>query len=457
MRKLRFQTFWIFCLLLGCGSDNLYNKSSASTLQVTLHLVPESLLGMDGSYLTPRHEALVNLDEQIELWGAFHLENTLVAQDSVNTVVNASFWELNGDTNGDNVYDLSLDSVGLYQAIFHWVEFTGDTLRDTLLLYVNEPLGITLHSPQNNLLNVKTDEGDTLLFNWTFTGLDDWEAPQTTLYVYNDSGDIVSEATTTENQIQLSTAGLCDQDAPCRFWWRLKTRTSMVLDSETIEADETTSSTRMFQTSLDNPDSAQMSVQVVLSGSSPDSGTYVYSFDAFGNKQIWTLDSSTGNAQSPMLTPGSWTVVAGDSLRDEYTPESLSVSLDSGSYRNLDDSLILQDLIAPQEWLLDSRTRNASNDSLVFYFYDNGSGVDTSTLTNNWSRTVRAYTDGQYLRIYWTSLDSGATISLTLGASDNAGNSSLRCSWKLVWLSDSMFQPQGPYCDPDYYVEGDST
>jgi hypothetical protein len=446
--------FLITLFLLGCGNNNLYNDQDTPHLSMTLHLVPEAFFGPDGWMLAPRDMAVLSVGDQVEFWGIIRLGDSLLTEDQLSISTSLSYWVLGSDTLYGSKTRRTFSKPETVVAIFNQVELGGDTLRDTMMVYVNSNLKVDLQAPQDKQLDVMPNTHGGLPFVWSLQGVDSWESVTSYLFLGADPLTLLDQepiASTSGTELRLGATDPCPQDSYCQFYWRIIAVTSSGISGILDQTD--TSEIRYFRTRRPDTDSAEAKVQVWQVATGLGLGAYVKSVDQSGIHSIpWSLDTLTGTASSPLLSPGLWTVIAGDSLHPEFRPDSMLLDLSPGSLNLPEVGLDIVDVIPPQVILQGSPSRSPFNDSLTFTVSDFGSGVDWNSPFTNWSASQFSFGDGK-VTLKWTTLSSADLLmDWHITVSDHSGNSNLHCTFKLSAVSASEVLFKGPYCDPDLIV-----
>jgi len=436
-------------LLVSCGSDYRYNTSATKKLSLSIHVVPSALLGIEGSMVESYKAVSVQLNEKVEFWGFVHLDSVMQTISVSESLVNSAYFTIQHDTISSDKFRTSFAQAGIDTVVFHAIDNLRDTLLDTLILYVNTPLHITAKTPRSGTLDVNNSTGNKVPFTWDLSGVDSWETPFISLYLSKDSSKIDSItpiAVTSESSINLDLSSLCPRDSICRFWWRVIA--SVYSGTGNSPADHDTSSLLMFQTRRSSTEKAQAQIHIQEVSAHVGKGIWVKSRNrSTGSVIYWNVDTLLGIATSPQLLAGQWTVLAGDSLLTEFLPESLSIDLLPGSFRNTGDEIILKDKIAPQAWLLyhTDPIYTRTKDSLVFQLYDGGSGVDSSTITASWTSTRIPIIRKSQVIFRYDSLTPRDT-TLMVSVHDKAGNSNQNCHWTLNDVGADTVWVLGPYC-----------
>ena len=71
-------------------------------------------------------------------------------------------------------FEHTFDSVGYRIGILNTIDYTGDTLKDTIHIFVGTPLQISIVSPPLNA-GVEPLSDDYIELNWDISGIDPWE------------------------------------------------------------------------------------------------------------------------------------------------------------------------------------------------------------------------------------------------------------------------------------------
>ncbi len=447
--------YLVFIALLSTCAEP-FEQNSEQKLSVHLHLVHEELLGTDPYSKEPDSAVAIAVGEQVELWATPILGNSIITLEATDTLpYREAFWTLNGSiTTGFRISKI-FNEAKTDTAIFHLIEFLGDTIRDTLILYINKPLIINLLFPEADQLDLPLYSHEPITFRWELAGVDSWESATVQLRIQKGDSLYVQSVSANNGTGSMEVyLPQCHPDSICTYWWNLLAWVESPMG--TGSTDQDTSSIRLLQSRKQHEVFANMILFVRLGSNKPTSSTVVYSIHQDLLDTIyWTMDTLTGKASSPSLIPGQWLIVAEDSLMKEFRADTLEVDLQAGTLRDLGEIMILKDVIPPQitalaPYLLQ---RNLT-DTLRFLTSDFGSGLLTGSIESSWTLESKVYNDTiefSWNQLTQTDLDSAIHISVK----DKTGNMSSDCYWRLLASTESLAKVTGPFCNISLSEEGE--
>ena len=123
----------------------------------------------------------INQGETVLFTAGYSLNGTTVSQDSAINLYNSHYWEIEGDTIGTYSAEYQFDSVGYHTCVLKTVDFAGDTLKDTVHIFVGTPLKISLVTPPLQS-SVEPLSSDYIELNWDVSGIDPWEKSECVVY-----------------------------------------------------------------------------------------------------------------------------------------------------------------------------------------------------------------------------------------------------------------------------------
>ncbi|GEM_PF-3241717 len=425
-----------------------FEQNTEQKLSIHLHLVHEELLGTDPYSKEPDSAVAIAVGEQVELWAIPLLENSIVTLEASDTLpYREAFWTLNGSiTSGFRISKI-FNEAKTDTAIFHLIEFLGDTIRDTLILYINKPLMIQPLFPEADQLDLPLYSHESITFRWELSGVDSWESANVQLRIQKGDSlyiqSISSNNGTGSMEVYLPQ---CEPDSICTYWWNLLAWVESPMG--TGATDQDTSSIRLLQSRKQYEVFANMILFVRLGSNKPSPSTILYSIHKdLLDTVYWAIDTITGKATSPALIPGQWLIVAKDTLLKEFRADSLEVELQAGIRRDLGEIMILKDVIPPQiTALAPYLLQRNSIDTLRFLTSDFGSGLLAGAIETSWSIESKIYNDT--VEFSWnqlTQMDLDSAIHITV--KDKTGNLNSDCYWRLLANTESVAKVTGPFCN----------
>lgn len=451
----------ILSALFGCGERGRYESTDVSPIQVGLHLIPESKFGTDPLLVAASRYGAVTVGGSVELWAVLHVDGRVLTQVEADaeSLLGYPLWEVEGNFIGDYSLRYKFNKAGMDTVRFSAIDALGDTLRDSMILYIDAPLQLQALSPSPATLDLTPDDSLGVYFQWQLDGVDSWEDPWVALYLSADSSSLLSQTPwiSSTNSMRIRLESICPPDSNCRLWWKLVAATSTYSPGAPTRSDST--NTFILQTRRTDTDMAKAILGLHTPELQISSSTWVKSHRLGDSvEKEWEIDSATGTASSPFLEPGIWVLTGGDSYFPEYRADSMLLTLGPGELHNLDEFFSIEDHIAPQAYLQSplNQTVKVVNDSLWFHIQDFGSGVDTSSIEASWPGSTPKRV-GDRILFRWNSLTSQDLAGyIRIQSSDNSGNKSARCSWRLQGLPNFAAKVTGPNCTVVTPVTGDS-
>jgi len=446
---MKYGVLFLLLLIAGCGNGKLYSKSDAQQIRAGIHVVPQELLGITGFEIPAGHTTMIPLGKSAEFWGLLELNGETLAIELPDSLPYKTYWTLGKDSIMNNPFRKTFDQAGIDTLVYHVIDQRGDTLHDTMEIFVNTPLTISPLQPAPDRLDVSPSSSQELAFIWNLQGVDSWETPLVRLTLAPTANEIESafplDSTSSDN-LTVSSRGACPTDSSCRFWWKLVATVHSALPPSTIDSAHTDN--LFFQTRRLSTDFVQMKIGLSSNAVRIGGGVWVHSIHSAYQTQVnWMVDTVARTATSPLMPAGTWLVIAGDSLHSDIEPDSLQVILPAGIYHNQGTLLELNDNIPPQIMYLNTTAPSTIKDSLVFELFDFGSGVDTNSISVSAS-TLQVSRKGTKLTLSWSAITNGtAPAQIRIIAKDFAANSTENSYWK-TQISSGHIILSGPFFDP---------
>lgn len=137
----------LILLLAGCREDALISRTDIQFLQQGI-LVS---FWNDEEHFVRHTEILdtlyINQDETVIFTSVYALNGNTISSDSALNLYSSHYWVLEGDSINNTSFEYTFDSIGYRIGILNTIDYTGDTLKDTIHIFVGTPLSITLVTP----------------------------------------------------------------------------------------------------------------------------------------------------------------------------------------------------------------------------------------------------------------------------------------------------------------------
>lgn len=421
------------CLLLlgACTDDGRFGGATENRIGQRIAFIPSTLYGTDAGLLAGSGVDTVELGGQARIAGVYSLGEQNLDEDLIEYYLQTVFWTSEGDTVLGSSLEKRFAVAGMHAYVLHAVDYLGDTLRDTIRIFVDSPLGITLLSPEPGESTL--DPYNPAAFRWEIDGAEPWEEPRCAMFFAADP-----------DSVWMAKAQEVDCHSPARpdnlksgtlYYW------GMAAYAGGSENDQALSSIRRFSTLDSTLPYARLLLPLGFLDMGPSAAARL------------VLRDNTGALLDSVLLQAGTTAILFDSLPGtdqallrvdapdypEYQAKEYAFALRPGSLIYADTAM-LHDSTPPRIW--PSRTNFGSNDSLVFYAADQGAGLVSSTFEPLLGDSVPPY-DRSNARLS-LAMPCAASCRLRFRAQDFASNAFGESYWLLERDADSI-RVKGPF------------
>lgn len=434
--------FWflfsaLVALLWSCGDDARYAKSSDFLLRQDILFIPESLYGVAQTEIAPTRRDTIPAGTSARLWGRLSLDYIALSQEEIDYYVSRYFWTVKGES--QSVYGLehSFTEPGIYEAALHAVDYFGDTLTDTITLYVDARTDVQLLKPSDGLNTVDPQASTVLEFRWSLSGVENWEKPNCTFFMATHPDSVW---TGTGQQVSCYTPLQLQGPWPDSiYYWGVFAWT------DTTSWNSAMSSVYHFRPLISGLVHARLRIALGLLRQGPKARAHIRLTSSLGYVLADTTIASGITEvlldNLPATSQAKLTVQAPDF--PDYPAETLSVALSAGALA-ISDTIWLEDSIPPLVW--PDRQVVSVNDSLIFYVADQGAGLIAGTIIPQVNDSIVAHhISGNRLAL---PLPCPIQCKLSIAAEDYAGNGITGSYWLLA-RSTAGTLISGPF--PDQY------
>lgn len=452
----------LFLLLAGCRDDALVSSTDLQFLQQGI-IVNYST----DDYVHHTEQAAdtlyINRGQNILFKSAYALNGQYISMDSAINLYDAHYWVIEGDTINTTSFEYDFDSAGYYPCILNTIDFSGDTLKDTAHIFVGTPLEISLVTPPLQS-SVEALSEDYLELNWKISGIDPWEKSSCTVYAavsediplsqythWIDILDSVSSLSANDcksgiqlkgpliSEVWLEKYGIDLKDSSLTVYWGVKARVYTESGYE-----EYASAVSAFNTLFLEGDSSVIQIKPTYENlvAGTDISTQIILTNALGDtlKKI-TYDTPEEPLNIKVMPQSNLHIYAFETLRTDYEAAPVTINVPERSKIRLADSIVFTDKVPPKA--VPVKTALSIDDSIQFYFMDNGSGI---------SSTQKKFIIADYDTVsvqYNSSILSFANpcrreCNLKVPIPDNARNRNTELFWTLKFYRDSMYL-SGPF------------
>ena len=453
----------LFLLLAGCREDAQISRTDIQFLQQGIQV---SFWNDEERFI--RHTEMldtlyINQGETVIFTSVYALNGNTIPSDSAMNLYAYHYWVLEGNSINATSFEHTFDSTGYYIGTLSTIDYTGDTLKDTIHIFVGTPLTISLVTPPPNA-GIEPLSNEYIELNWDISGLDPWEKSSCTVYAAVTEGVALSKNThwldildsvsvlsegDCKNGVRLKgplisekwlqTNGLNLKDTSLMVYWGVKA--TAYNDFGYVEQAKDASS---FSTLFLGRKNSIIHVNPVYEGLTP--GTKISAkfilISALGDT-IKTVSHNKANEPLNInaLPQSGLHIYPYESKLTDYEAEPIVIDVPERTMIRLADSIVFTDKIPPKTSPV--KTSLSLTDSVRFYFMDNGSGINPTQ-----KKFIIADFDTVNV-IYESDILSFANpcrreCKIRIPIPDNAKNRNSDLFWKLEPGKDSL-QITGPF------------
>ena len=184
----------LFLLFTGCREDAVISRTDIQFLQQGILVTHWSDEDHYSKYTEQLDTLYINQGEQVLFSAGYAINGSTISSDSAMNLYSSHYWELEGESINSTTIESHFDSVGYRIVVLNTIDFSGDTLRDTLHIFVGSPLDIALVTPASDA-HIEPLSDDYIELNWNITGIDPWESSECTVYAVVAEGVSLSKNT----------------------------------------------------------------------------------------------------------------------------------------------------------------------------------------------------------------------------------------------------------------------
>ena len=375
--------------LTACGDDHVINQDTP-TLKQYVFAGPDGFNGDIANYYDPITEIYVEQGQTIKFFAGYSAGARIYTDETLQQNYNGLLWKI-----GESTYNLSsfrhtFSTPGVYEGSLETTDYFDDTLRTTFKVYVNTPNSIALEQPYNGYNQASPDDNQELLLQWSVSGIDPWETPRCLIYMAYDPEsvwesplgytDCNSPVTLKGSLIQsfdaITREYISAYDSSFTLYWGAK------MFTKSQSGREYRDSTEIFHFSTQILDeTSTLKIPLVYNRYRDNSilQTDIYLISKDGDTLQTLTNSLSSNTITAKVEPQvGLKVLLKETYRKEYASESLVVDIPAHTVLTT-DTIVLKDQTPPQIAFISDQVLNS--DSIAFYIYDDGSGLNVSKLT----------------------------------------------------------------------------
>lgn len=441
--------------LLACGDDYLIDKDSPKLKQY-VYSAPDGFNGDVAAYYDPVTDLYVEQGQTIKFFAGYSAGAHIYTDETLQAYYNGLLWKIGESSYNLNSFRYTFLTPGEFDGSLETTDFYGDTLHTDFKIYVNTPNSITLESPKNGYNQASPDDDQELTLEWSVSGIDPWEKARCQIYMSYDpdsvwlsplgSADCNAPATLKGSLIQtydsIAQQSISAFDSSFTLYWGAK------LFVKNESGREYRDSTEIFHFStriLDSTSTLKIPLVYNRYRNHTLLQTKVYLIASNGDTlQTLTNELPSNTLVTKVEPQKGLKIFLEESYLKEYASESLTVDIPAYTVLTT-DTVVFKDQIPPQ--IAPVSTQVLYSDSLTFYIYDDGSGINASMLQVIMDfDTLKFNYQSPTLKFYRSCI---STCKLSIIGEDNSRNSLPNVYWVIENVPGYRFIT-GPFSNEGY-------
>lgn len=438
----------IAVLQVSCGDNVNFTDNDKKILTEAIYVTPEKFNGNVHIFYTSKKNVFLEINENVKFTAEYSLNDDILDADQATNYYQSVLWEINGEKFNIPTFRYVFREPGKNTCTLQTIDNFGDTLFDTVNVYVNTPTHIYLTSPRDRYNQVNVAFNDTVVLKWDIQGLDPWETATCT--VYGSTGEWavwkvpLGEVDCNEpvNLIGYMSDMAMDSLPPDyteTYYW------GVVLKVNTEQGLSEIDSSNVFSFSTRIPDSTAsvLHIPIIYHKMSvlENPETIITITNAKGDTVAQDFSYSSSDNISIYVKPQTGlTVHMEDALHPEFKANDFTIDIPEQTSVDA-DTVYFTDKVAPIIWPISQEREPGEN--FKFLLSDKGSGINTSK--------IQIYKDelDEIKGLYEEPLLTvpsirDSTYTLTIIVYDKAGNTNTPAYWKVDTEGDRQILT-GPY------------
>lgn len=439
----------LLALLLGsCGDDVRFSNSDSGTLTESIYVTPERFNGAVHIFYTTQKNIFLEINENVKFTAEYSLDGEILDADQATHYYQSVLWKINGEKFNIPTFRYVFREPGENICTLQTIDNFGDTLYDTVHVFINTPTHIALTSPRNQYNQVKAGFNDTITLKWDIQGLDPWETAVCTVYgssakwsVWNvplgeaDCSEPVDLIGNTNEEFLNSISSNYSET----YYWGVILKVSNEHGLNEIDTSDIFSfSTRILDTTA-----SVLHIPIIYHNMSvlDNPATIITITDIKGDTIAQDFNYFSNGYTSMRVKPQTGIKVHLEDLRHtEFKASDFTINIPEQT-DVIADTVYFTDKVAPILWPI-SQERELS-ENFKFVLSDRGSGINPNKIQiykNDLDEVKGSYNDT--LLTIPSIRDSSYT--LTIIVYDIAGNANTQVYWKVDTEGEMQFLT-GPF------------
>lgn len=379
--------FKIFCgvlfalLYISCGNDYLVTENKAPLTQYAF--ISSDEFSNDGKPIYTKLESLyVEMHQSVRFYAGYSNGENVFTDGTLEEYYGGLDWQIGKDHFNLSHFRYTFNEPGEINGYLKTADTFGDSLKSDFKIFVNTPQKIDLTFPYNGYNQTDPTNENAMPLRWNVSGIDSWERATCQIFLSSNKDSLwESPIGSVACNLEVSLKGELVKnlnlavDSSFTFYWAVCLKT----ESNSGKIYNDTSEIFQFSTKIYSKNSI-LKIPYILKNYKDRAinKTKVTLVNAFGDTlNTGILQKDSGTFTFKIKPQSNLKIYIQELSRKEYAPESLIVNVTQNSVIAL-DTLKLEDKTPPQ--IAPGLNSFASTDSLFFFVYDDGSGINFSKL-----------------------------------------------------------------------------
>lgn len=442
----------VFAVLLfaSCADDVRFSDADKKAFRQDLYVTPDNYTGVAHIFSSPKKNVFLEINQKVKFTSEYTLNETTLDPDEATNYYSSVLWEINGEKFNISSIRYAFQEPGKYICTVQTIDNYGDTLKDTLNVFVNTPSHISLTSPRDMYNQVNEFFNDTIILKWEIQGLDPWETSSCIVYGSTDKKNLwnqpLGEVDCSENVNLIGSSyeafiESLPPDYSTTYYW------GVVLQISTSEGlnELDTSGVFSFSTKIIDQNSSILQIPIVYDKMSvfDNPETLITITSANGDTILQDVSYKKTDCISEYIQPQTGVNVhLENTIQTEFRTNDYSIDIPAQT-KVIADTAFFIDRTPPTIWPINQE--KTANKNFKFLLLDKGSGINPYKIhiyKNTTEEMEGSYNDT--LLTIPNIRDTAYTLSIK--AYDKAGNISSPVYWKVHTENESQILT-GPYSE----------
>ena len=378
----------------GCGENSLASEDNIPMLVQHMFVISDRFSGQPYQYTSPTKTVYLDTNESVKFCAAYLINNSYMHSDTASNHYLNHSWIIEGEEYNISPLRFSFKTPGYRQGILQTIDLFLDTLRDTLNIFVNTPISLSLIAPANGYNQVKPDSDGEVQIRWDLKGLDPWEMHECNLYASFSENDVWTKnlgvvdcfenarfvGPFLRDSLRTFLQNYPERDTTETIYWGM---TAKFFTADGFEEIDTTDIFH-FSTLYLHEDSSVINIPIGYKDYQEGAiVTQVIITDTKGDTVLVKNKQTIPSTVRAKIAPQTGLrIYAQELFLKEFQAEPVTVNTSPGALTTV-DTIWFQDKVQPQvlpfasiQDNLEPNDAAISGDTISFYALDNGTGIN---------------------------------------------------------------------------------